>query len=213
MLVIYHELDRWPYVVTPVRKDALFSAFYATTTDQITSEIDLLGCDRFTVGGFAPATKTRRDGWPAADCRPSHPGVAITFTCRFGQVTMATDQFTDWKDNLRGIALTLQSLRAIGRYGTAPKAEQYRGFLPGPAPVAPATALQAIPEALLAAEVLLLLGEDEEHKAEDLLRDLDLAERTFRRAAIRTHPDQGGTSILFRRAQSAITVLRSRKAV
>ena len=45
----------------------------------------------------------------------------------------AVDRFTEWKANVRGIALALEALRKVNRYGVAGRAEQYRGWLAIPA--------------------------------------------------------------------------------
>jgi hypothetical protein len=41
---------------------------------------------------------------------------------------LACDRFLDWEDNLRAITKTLESLRAVQRYGIVKDDEQYAGF-------------------------------------------------------------------------------------
>jgi uncharacterized protein (DUF58 family) len=41
---------------------------------------------------------------------------------------MPCDRYEDWKDNLRAIALSLEALRAVDRYGVTRGNEQYRGW-------------------------------------------------------------------------------------
>lgn len=40
----------------------------------------------------------------------------------------ATDVCARWQDNVRSIALGLQALRAVGRFGITPSGQQYAGF-------------------------------------------------------------------------------------
>ena len=43
-------------------------------------------------------------------------------------MTYATDRFFAWQDNVRAIALGLEALREVDRYGIAKKGEQYAGW-------------------------------------------------------------------------------------
>lgn len=65
-----------------------------------------------------------------------HPGVRISFdTADHGRMSFTCDtyearwsgQMPDWQANVRGIVLTLESLRAVGRHG-ATQGQEYAGF-------------------------------------------------------------------------------------
>lgn len=70
----------------------------------------------------------RLDGFPRADARPATPAVVLSFDSKHGPLRYATGEFDTWQDNLRAIALGLQALRAVDRYGISKRGEQYRGY-------------------------------------------------------------------------------------
>ena len=71
----------------------------------------------------------RLDGMVRANARPASPAVRIAFeSADHGPLTYATDRFTAWQDNVRAIALGLDALRKVDRYGITKRGEQYRGF-------------------------------------------------------------------------------------
>ena len=49
-------------------------------------------------------------------------------TRSLGTLVYDTDEFPHWHDNLRGIALGLEALRKVERYGIAKRGQQYAGF-------------------------------------------------------------------------------------
>ena len=77
----------------------------------------------------------RRDGMPRADARVTSPAVAIAFQCAKGAMTFPCDEFDDWQSNIRAIALGLEALRKIERYGITPNNEQYTGWAKLDAPM------------------------------------------------------------------------------
>jgi hypothetical protein len=70
----------------------------------------------------------RIDGLPRASARPEHPGVILAFDSKFGPLQYATDDFTTWQDNLRAVALSMEALRRVDRYGVSKRGEQYTGW-------------------------------------------------------------------------------------
>lgn len=71
----------------------------------------------------------RLDGRIRANARPSTPAVRVAFeSADHGPLTYATDRFTTWQDNVRAVALGLEALRKVDRYGITKRGEQYRGF-------------------------------------------------------------------------------------
>src|SRR5690606_5164123 len=75
----------------------------------------------------------RLDGLPRANARPGHQGVVLAFDSKYGPLKYATDTFDRWQDNLRAIALGLESLRRVDRYGITKRGEQYTGWRQLPA--------------------------------------------------------------------------------
>ncbi|WP_234797266.1 molecular chaperone DnaJ [Mycobacteroides chelonae] len=71
----------------------------------------------------------RVDGLPRANARPEHPGVILNITTAHkGHLRFPCDRFKDWHDNLRAIALALEALRKVDRYGVTQHGEQYAGW-------------------------------------------------------------------------------------
>lgn len=126
-----------------------------------------------------PAGAFRLDGRPRAGSRPEHPGVILSMDTRHGHLSYPCDTFTSWEDNLRAIALALEALRKVDRYGVTRRGEQYRGFLElesgGQRPMGVDGAIRAL---------LTVLGYGEEVRTSDVeLMQL------VRRAKRYAHPD------------------------
>lgn len=137
-------IDRWPEPDSTARLSPQFKASYNDTLRLLRSELehlDTAGAVAIQIVTKNGAADLRRDGMLRAGSQTTHPGVRISFTCQYGDLTYATDTFEsrwrsntpDWQHNLRAIALGLQALRAVDRYGISRSGEQYRGWsqLPG----------------------------------------------------------------------------------
>lgn len=70
----------------------------------------------------------RLDGRLRANASPSHPGVSVTIETKAKRWRFATDKYATWVDNLRGVVLGLQALRAVDRHGITEGQEQFTGF-------------------------------------------------------------------------------------
>ena len=138
---VFRPLPVWPYEVTRQRVESQFKHRtgvnyyrdripFEQTTDLLEREVWHLGCrDEVTLGVGLSPTDIRLDGQPRANARAfGHPGVELSFNSRHGRLTYATDVFTTWQDNVRAIALALEALRKVDRYGVAKHGQQYTGF-------------------------------------------------------------------------------------
>jgi hypothetical protein len=153
--------------------------------------------------GFRPPD-LRLDGWPRAGApQPAHPGVELSFDSRHGRLVYATDACTYWQDNVRSLALGLEALRAVDRFGITRRGEQYAGWksLPGAAEGKGVV----IPDADRAWGILLEAAGLASVPTSSTEYDLDTA---YRMAAKRTHPDQGGDGEAFIRVRAAYEYLR-----
>lgn len=136
----------------------------------------------------------RRDGLPRANSRPDHPGVILAVESTKGPLSFPCDKFVTWQDNLRAIALALEALRRVDRYGITPNDEQYTGW----------QQLPAAPSSTVSAD-----------EAERVLREVaDVAPATalsavYQRARFVTHPDRGGDRVQWDRVEAAAEVLRA----
>jgi len=116
------------------------------------------------------------------------------------QYSYPCDTFLDWQANLRAIALALEALRKIDRYGVTRRGEQYQGFraLPAAAEVA-----QMTPEEAAA----FIASQRPGVAAEAILNDIQLFEVLFKLASRTLHPDSGGSHEDFVKLQEAGEVL------
>lgn len=130
-----------------------FSATWTATLDLLDREIWALGAPHhvpWVLQIDVPAHAIRLDGQLRADARPVRsPAVRIAFDSRHGPLTYGCDRYRGWQDNVRAIALSLEALRKVDRYGVAGAGEQYRGWTAieaTPAPMAPDVAVGLLAE-------------------------------------------------------------------
>lgn len=141
-------LAHWADPVTdPRRPSTAFRATWADTLKLLGRETELLGATLVVIQVDADESDIRRDGMLRARARVSHPGVAVSFESTHGPLRYATDTYEDaswgasltgWQANVRAIALALEALRAVDRYGVSRRGEQYTGWAALPAGPAPA---------------------------------------------------------------------------
>jgi hypothetical protein len=145
-----------------------------------------------------PAEQFRIDGRPRASAKASHPGVILSVSTSVGALRYPCDRFATWQDNLRAIALSLEALRKVDRYGVTKSGEQYRGFLA----IEQGTPAQRVQDARkFIAHVAAPLG--------GAWLDLDAMIRAAKRAA---HPDTGGNPDLWQQVLDAEHTLKGNAA-
>jgi hypothetical protein len=133
MNVTFRPLPAWPYPEQKTRPD-LFKAGYGDTLDLLEREIGYLRGSEVIIGLVTEERSIRLDGRPRSDMRVSYPGVELSFEVDGRRLVFHTDVYRgyveSWQSNLRAIALGLEALRAVSRYGiTTGIGEQYAGFL------------------------------------------------------------------------------------
>jgi hypothetical protein len=177
-------ITNWPTKPTPgwARKSSPFKAGWQATLDLLEKERNHLSAKNITVEGFFALSQIRNDGWPKSSARPNQPGVILSFDTKRGRMVMPCDRYPDWEANLRAIALTLERLRSVERYGiTTEQQEQYTGWLRLPA----AGASDELAECAVALIRYAVVGVT----TSQLLADRGLFDQVWREAARRTHPD------------------------
>jgi hypothetical protein len=136
--LVTEPIDHWPLPDTAKRVYPPFTAGYSDTMNLLHRElnqIEAVGPVAIQVVTRRGAADIRRDGGVRADAKIEHPGVRLSFKCKHGDLTYATDWIESygnrpgWQQNLRAIALGLEALRKVDRYGIAATGEQYRGWL------------------------------------------------------------------------------------
>lgn len=132
MQFTYRPLPNWPFPATPWdqrRSRWTFKASWSDTLDKLEYEIGRLDGSSVVFGIGLEERDIRKDGLPRADARPArHPGVEISFDSRHGRLTYSTDSYELWQHNVRAIALGLEYLRGLDRYGITRRGEQYAGW-------------------------------------------------------------------------------------
>lgn len=110
------------------RRKSQFTAPWGRTMEQLEYELRMLEAAEPIIleAGYQPH-ELRLDGFPRKGARPTDPAVIISFSSRVGPLRYACDTFLTHEDNLRALALSLQALRAVDRYGAA-RGEQYQGW-------------------------------------------------------------------------------------
>lgn len=187
MRVEFRSLAVWPYRPTERRRGPrTFPAGWDSTLRLLAREIGYLaGSDVILAAGFREQD-LRLDGMPRANAlEPSHPGIILSFNAHAiagrPRLEYGTDVCERWQHNVRSIALGLESLRAVDRYGITRRSEQYAGFRE------------------------ITSGGDEPSPARG--RRLIDEHGGYRAALHATHPDAGGDRVDFEsviRAQRAI---------
>lgn len=136
----------------------------------------------------------RLDGKLRADApKPEHPGVVISFDVydsvgkRYVPMSFECDRFTDYQSNVRAIADAMEALRKVDRYGVSSRGKDkahYEGYKALP------TAEGKIGDVDAAVEFIATHSgvSGAEIRASQVARDA-----AFKRAALKLHPDQGGS--------------------
>lgn len=191
-------LGPWLGPVTDDRASARrFKAPWRSTLDLLAKETDYLGAPLIVVQVDVAETDVRRDGMVRAHVRPGFPGVRISFGSHYGPLTYATDTFDDWQANVRAIALGLEALRTVDRYGISKTGEQYVGWR---------AITNSNAESMTVEQAALYLA-DAAGLPVDLPVNPEQVKRAFLKAAKDMHPDRGGDGERFRRLTEARTLL------
>lgn len=182
-----------------------FSSTWIETEHLLIDEVERLNGRNLVVEVDIREQDLRRDGTIRANAREAaSPAVVIAFEATHGPMLFRCDTFhapyrdqgPDWQHNVRAVALTLQALRAVDRYGATDTGQQYQGFKA----IGGGTPMPAAPERMsssAAAELIRSYGPAGEVSLES----------AYRRALRATHPDMGGQRDDFERVQAAARVL------
>jgi hypothetical protein len=178
---------QWRGPSTAGRRGSPFQTTYPATLELLFREADKLGAGDLVIEADIADRDIRTDGLPRSNARfGTHPGVVISLDSRHGPLRYATDAYTEWQANLRAVALSLEALRAVDRYGVSSSGEQYAGWKALPAAAGDsgfATAADAV--TWMRAEY----GRLEDDAAASMLS----APGLHRRLAKRLHPDTAGS--------------------
>lgn len=216
MTVTFRQLgDDWQGPITTDRRLTPFTAGWEDTVNLLHIEVAALGEERhplIVVQVDADRLSFRQDGRGLlASATLVSPRVVVSFDTRHGPLRYQADRFNarrngqGWRHNVRAIALTLQALRAVDRWGVGGRGEQYRGWtaLGAGGPYASSGSLGD-------ARGLLLRWWSEADgpaPAHPLDWTPGAVRAAYRRAAAGTHPDVGGNADMFRAVTAARDLL------
>jgi hypothetical protein len=105
-----------------------FRSDWSSTLHTLEFELQKLGASYAIIELAIGPQDIRLDGWPKAHARASHPGVVVSFDSKYGDLRYGTDRYPNWQANVRAIALGLEALRKVDRYGISRRGEQYKGW-------------------------------------------------------------------------------------
>ncbi|VXB34509.1 molecular chaperone DnaJ [Pseudoclavibacter sp. 8L] len=197
-------VGEWPGKLTPVRRRSAFGSTWTTTLELLDRETRALGGKNVRLQVAIPPQHFRLDGRPRATAKAEHPGVILTLDSKHGALSYPCDTFDDWQDNVRAIALALEALRKVDRYGVTRGGEQYRGFL----------ALEVSPaQRIDAALAAIWLAAHDEPTPAGWRPSEPQARHALGRAKRRTHPDAGGNAEAFQRVTEAEKYLREKRVI
>lgn len=127
--------DGWPRTPPARREPGRFEVSFARSRAALLRELRLLGGREIVISTDIP---TRRDGLPYAGREwrrgRDDPGVAVYFRRGGESKVIACDKYDTPEANLRAITLSVDALRALGRYGATGILDRaFAGFaaLPG----------------------------------------------------------------------------------
>lgn len=196
----FRPISTWPGELRRNRKRATFRAIYNDTITKLQRELNHLRATRVVIEAAVNEKDIRNDGLIRSDAKPQHPGVILSFATPSGPLRFPCDTYDTLQDNLRAIALALEALRSVDRYGVTRRGEQYSGWkqLPG-GTVEPAMDLKT---------AATVLSNWTTFTAGEVCHSLQHYRDAYREAAKRTHPDlTGGDDKNFKLLQEAKRVL------
>lgn len=194
----FRTIEKWPGELSKYRKAAPFRAGWSQTSDLLDHELGQVRAKNIVIQLALKPDEIRLDNRPRADARPSHPGVILSFETTHGPLSFPCDKFDDWRDNVRAIALALEALRKVDRYGVTKTGEQYRGWSQLPPPMNG----KMTPE-----QAASFIVEGSGVTAREAVSDREVARALYRSRAMDLHPDKGGDAEQFKQLMRAKEVL------
>jgi len=164
------------------RKFSQFKASWNRTLEQLEYELMQLAATGIVLQAGFHARQLRRDGWPYGDATPTHPAVILSFRDSENRaLSFPCDRYTEYTDNVRAIALSLEALRAVDRFGVTKRSEQYAGF----------KAIEA-PKAWTVEDAAQFIAIKAGSASGAVISDAGHYRSAYRVAASSLHPDKGG---------------------
>jgi hypothetical protein len=197
----FKPLPKWQEPRGLGERKAAFKMNYQKTLNLLEYELRKLDATGIIIEAGFESKDIRNDGWPRRDQIPKHPGVVLYYNTPVGlaqSFRFPSGTYSTYEANVHAIALTLQSLRAIDRYGVTLGHQQYIGFmLPAPSE----GSLTAEDAAKVVSRISNAYGDIA------ILHNFDVYRQAYRAAAALSHPDVAGASNEWNMLQSAKRIL------
>ncbi len=176
----------WPRTRWPERHPSMVRNF-VRNRDEVVKQLDALGASGMIISSNL---KPRLDGIPLSGQRePEDSGVAVYFTLNGQQQCIPCDKWDTAAQNLRAVALTVEALRGIERWGAQEMVNAaFRGF-------------KALPEAIITPEPREAWWQILEVDPDTA--DMVIISRAYKTKLHMAHPDKGGTTEEFQKVQKA----------
>ena len=175
-----------------------FRASWSQTESVLERELRFLRATNIVLMIDVDERDLRLDGKLRANARPFSSATAIQFDTRKGPLLIGCGRYRHWQDNVRAIALGLEALRKVERYGIVQANEQYEGWRALPEGDAWDRKITDIDRAWAVIAMLAAIDEAEAR--------LD-GRFVYRLAVKKAHPDSGGDAASFRAVQEAAKLL------
>lgn len=200
--------DRTAFTGDPV--NSKFTVSWSVCLMLLEHELDHLEAENIVIEADFAESEIRLDGMPRSNARAASPAVRLAFNSSVGSLVYATDAFVkpawqrkgmqqDWQHNLYAIALGLEALRKVDRYGISKRGEQYTGYKAIGAGSG-ATAVGGM-TATVASAIIVEASGNHHHKG-------PVPSRLYRLARANSHPDRnGGDRSKWDRVEQAAKVL------
>jgi hypothetical protein len=171
------EKKEWPGELAGERSQ--FKMKFGATLDLLECELRKLQASNVIVEAGFTLQQLRNDGWPHAGAHPTHAGVTLYFDSPEGPLRFPCGTYKSWQANLHAIALTLEKLRAIDRYGVTLTHQQYAGFK-----------MLAAPDGRsLARHAATIIASLAVRPVDYIMEDAESFRLAYRAAAVKCHPD------------------------
>lgn len=225
----FRRIDVWPGKLRgdEQRERTPFRSTWTSTLELLETELRALRVDRAMIQMALRPQDFRVDGSVKANAKPDHPGIILTFEHpKIGPLSYPCDRYSGasvwlprtesngngerrrmiegWQANVRAVALTLQALRAVDRYGATMNDQQYTGW----AQLGPARPMGAADRKMTRVEASEFLRIHSEWRGDwDPVADRVHIDMAYKAAARRLHPDAGGDAEQFRLLNQARDLL------
>ncbi|WP_328856865.1 molecular chaperone DnaJ [Williamsia herbipolensis] len=202
-------IHQWPTQLSTHRSRGPFNnVAWGSTSELLRKELRALGGGRqapIVLEVAVTPDQLRKDGGGLyAGVTPQHPGVILNIDADVGKLSYPCDTFTHWEHNVRAIAIALESIRRITRYGVGETGQWYRGFaqLTAATPGAPTF---TVDEA-----ITFLAATAELDESFDPSLTISSTAQLYRRACAVAHPDKPtGNRQVWERVEAAAKTLRT----